>query len=151
MKYTNGWKNSLYSDCLSAFHDARSHRMHKLYLLFFLLPTLTLATETPTSLSYACTAYIVEAEGEGGEFHFVVKHKDDSHGGQELTYSVRNHELTFLANGTWLGLSWMRNKEKIAEGVFVIGSTEIIENRVAILYDPKSEDQVSLSCSKNKD
>jgi hypothetical protein len=42
----------------------------------------------------------------------------------------------------------MRNKEQIAEGVFVISSTEIAENRVVILFDPKSEDQVSLSCSK---
>lgn len=125
--------------------------MNKIFALFFLLPTLAVATNEGSDLKYSCTAYIVEAEGPGGEFHFVVKHKEDSHGGKELSYAVGNHELTFLANGTWLGLSWMRNKEKIAEGVFVIGSTEVIENRVAILYDPKSDDQVSLSCSKNKD
>lgn len=113
-------------------------------LLLSLSPMTSWATET-----YQCEAILASsALVEGGvTWPFSPNNANESHGGAPLTFREGVHEIQVLATKQWLGISWMKEGKKIAEGVFVLGGEDQAAQRVAILYDPSdSGDQVSLGC-----
>lgn len=97
---------------------------------------------------YECRLLLVASDvKQGGDWSFTAGKTSDGHGGEASVYAQGEHELTIVANKQWLGISWKRKGVKIAESVFVLGSTDKTKNRVAVVYDPSdSGDQISLGC-----
>lgn len=115
-----------------------------------------LATLLPFSASangLQCEAILASSAlpNGGASWSFSPQASGESHGGAPQVFREGAHEIQVLANNQWLGISWVKDGKKIAEGVFVLGEKELASQRVAILYDPSdSGDQVSLGCSQTE-
>ena len=110
-----------------------------------------LSTQAALAETYDCQAMLVAADiPAGAEWKFQAEAlSEDSHGGKAQVFRAGAHEIEVMANRQWLGVSWVKDGKKIAEGVFVLGNADETQNRVAILYDPSdSGDQVSLGCDR---
>lgn len=118
-----------------------------IFFLSLLLPLFTLANEPASAME--CTVRVIAEDIQAGygEATFEVPLNGGGHGGEERTYSFAPYEVTTIADGKWMGLSWWRGEELIAEGIFVVTAANI-EARVAIMYDPKNrENQVAMDCA----
>jgi hypothetical protein len=118
-----------------------------LSILAFLLPF------TASANGLQCEAILASSSfPKGGvNWSFSPLNAEGSHGGAPIVFREGTHEIQVLANKQWLGISWVKEGKKIAEGVFVLGGKELVTQRVAILYDPsESGDQVSLGCSQTE-
>jgi hypothetical protein len=119
--------------------------------LFPLLFLFALNARAAFAETYDCQVMLVAADvPAGGEWKFqATALSEDSHGGKAQVFRAGAHEIEVMANRQWLGVSWVKDGKKIAEGVFVLGNADQTQNRVAIFYDPSdSGDQVSLGCDR---
>ncbi len=100
--------------------------------------------------AYQCRLLIAADDlAEGGDWTFPGDTSEEGHGGKISVFTAPPYEVQVLGNAQWMGISWFRKGEKIAEGVFVLGSDDRAAHRVAILYDPADSDrQVSLGCER---
>lgn len=127
------------------------------FLLAIFIPVLSLSAPVlnppqppspPTTLD--CTVRVVaddikEGSGEAKFNTPIVSH--ETHGGEQRKFTFAPYDVMVLADGKWLGISWWRGEDLIAEGVFVIGNPSK-ESRVAVFYDPKDRSKmVSLDCN----
>ncbi len=99
--------------------------------------------------NYSCTVIVVADDLTDGSMEktFDVLGSSASHGGNEILFEAENHEVTLLSNGKWMGISWKRDGELLAETV-VARSDENQASQTMIVYNPANVDeQVSLSCS----
>lgn len=107
-----------------------------------------------TVVTYVCEVILVAPRIPASEgvwkFQTDVK-AAGSHGGEARLFAYGAHEIQVIADGTWLGLAWFHNEQKIAQGVFVMGPMDRALHRVGILYDPADEDaQVSVGCTEGE-
>lgn len=106
-----------------------------------------------TPSSFDCQLLVITKEKPSfpdQNFKAPVK-ADSGHGGDERTFKAEGNpnEVTIIVDGKWLGLSWWKYGEVVAEALFVV--TDFSQDRVAIVYNPKNRDeQVSLNCSMVK-
>lgn len=127
--------------------------MKLFFALLFLFSPIAQALELRRPVDpelYECRLLlVVPADVKNGEFSFVVARDGGAHGGQEFSFKEGGHEISLIADGKWMGLRWMKGEKTIARGLVVVGSGTPVDHRVAIFFDPDSEDnQVSLSCSR---
>lgn len=105
----------------------------------------------PISTVLHCEVIVVAKDlslNEGQVTFDVPFRADKSHGGDPLEFQFRDHKVSVLADGRWLGLNWSLRDQLLAEGVTVIGNpTE--EARVLMLYNPADQDEsASINCRK---
>ena len=82
------------------------------------------------------------------EQKFEAPNGSQGHGGPEQNVKGKVNEVITMADGKWLGISWWKNGELIAESINLIRDV-IAQPRVLIVYNPKNvEEQVSLDCSQ---
>jgi hypothetical protein len=128
--------------------------MKYLITALFLFPLATYADKiaTPSKLfSYSCQLIIAadDVPAKQGMWQFDVLPNGASHGSNGSTYTVGLHQIYVAADGQWLSLGWTKGGVLVAKGLFVIGSKDTAQERVAILYSTDgSDDQVSIGCSK---
>ncbi len=94
-----------------------------------------------------CEVLVITGE-EFLEQKFEAPMASQGHGGPEQTVKGEVNEVTTMADGKWLGISWRKNGELIAESINLIRDM-ISQPRVLIVYNPKNVDeQVSINCAE---
>jgi hypothetical protein len=92
---------------------------------------------------------IVYTQEEVIEKSFKAPMVSEGHDVPEFTFKSTINEVTAMADGKWLGITWSKNNEIIAESINLIRDM-IDQPRVLIIYNPKNrEEQVSLDCANN--
>ncbi len=100
-----------------------------------------------SALAITCNALIV-TDSEFVEKSYEAPDSSKGHDVPEIIVKGEQNELTVMADGKWLGMSWRQNGELIAESVNLI-RVEITQPRVLIMYNPKNtNEQVSLDCAQ---
>ncbi|MCO5142475.1 MAG: hypothetical protein M9962_05225 [Oligoflexia bacterium] len=100
---------------------------------------------------YDCRVFLLTEGGSvSKEWFFTTAEKNGSHGGDFIVFEEGNDQVGILADGQWLGVSWLKNDQVIAKSIFVISAESGTQSRAAIFYNPQNEDeQVHLSCDLN--
>lgn len=89
---------------------------------------------------------IVVTEEEHIEENFVAPATSQGHNVPEMTVTGQRHEVTAMADGKWLGLSWRKDGELLAESISLIRDVTS-QPRVLLIYNPVNVDeQISLDC-----
>lgn len=104
-----------------------------------------------TPITYVCEVILVALDIPDGQgtWKFQAELKAGAHGGESREFSVGDHQVSVIADGTWLGLAWMRGQRKVGQGLFVMGPMDRALHRVGILYDPVDDSgQASIGCTE---
>src|SRR4051794_5360128 len=66
---------------------------------------------------YDCQMILIAKDLLSGSatFKYEVNANNGPHGGQEYPFSSGNYKISVLSNGRWMGISWWRGEELIAE------------------------------------
>ncbi len=111
--------------------------------LLLLIPVLLLSLQ---SQAIQCEVIFITQEVTTSET-FPVSSSSQGHDVPEMTFTAQNHEVTAMADGKWLGLSWRKDTVLVAESISLIRDVTT-QPRVLIMYNPANVDeQVSINCA----
>ncbi len=114
--------------------------MKSIIFIFILLTALN-------SQALNCEVLVI-TDKEFIEETFIAPVESQGHDVPEMTVTGTNHEVTAMADGKWLGLSWRSNSVLVAESISLIRDVTT-QPRVLIMYNPQNtEEQVSINCNE---